>query len=192
VLTYRKNEPIYDLIARRLRQVRETCQLTQSDVAAAMTQMGFVWTRVTVAEVEGEQHRRVSLAEWLGLALVFGIPATQFLMPENGTVAFTDQLDGVDAKHLSLILNVGTTQTGDEIEDLLVQSHDLASQVQYEELEVLRHEVAKSELEARKAGVDKLITELSTKKVNKKPAKGGTVDAREARPTPTGKKARRR
>lgn len=59
--------------------------MTQSELAERMTKLGFVWTRVTVAEIEGPKRRRVPLDEWLGVAQVFGIPAMRLLETPRGT-----------------------------------------------------------------------------------------------------------
>ena len=158
-----------------------------------MFELGFGWSRVTVAEVEGEQHRRVSLAEWLGLALVFGVPATTFLTPENGTVSLTERLDGVDADHISLILNVGTIDTTDEVASLLARRHDVAARVERAEREIMDRQLAKAELEALTTSLDKQITELSalkkTKKALSKGAAGAPGGSPPARPRKRGARA---
>ncbi len=71
--------------AREAREAQERGEWTQAKVAERMAELGFKWTRTTVAEVEGTgRGREVGIAEWLGLAEVFGVAAFQLLIPQEG------------------------------------------------------------------------------------------------------------
>jgi transcriptional regulator with XRE-family HTH domain len=129
-MTPRQSEPtIYDIIAGQVRRLRFEGQLTQEEVASQMSELGFAWTRVTVAEIEGKQGRRVSIDEWLGLALAFELPATSFLLPDN-TVALTDVLVDLDTEKMRLLLHVGTIDPSDEVQKLEAFRHQVEAEKQ--------------------------------------------------------------
>lgn len=67
-------------IAQRLRELRTERGLKQTDVSDRMRELGFVkWGRVTVAEIEGERKRAVSVEELFGLSQVFGVSVKSLL-----------------------------------------------------------------------------------------------------------------
>jgi transcriptional regulator with XRE-family HTH domain len=65
-------------IGENVKHHREDVGWTQTQLAAAMTRVGFDWKRITVAEVE-RGSRRVSLEEFLGLGSIFGEPAVSLM-----------------------------------------------------------------------------------------------------------------
>jgi transcriptional regulator with XRE-family HTH domain len=80
-------------MARCMRRLRKQARLTQAELAEVMTEAGFRWNRLTVAEVErllddrtDTRGRRLVLEEVFALAALFGVPVVEFLIP-------TDYLD---------------------------------------------------------------------------------------------------
>jgi transcriptional regulator with XRE-family HTH domain len=77
-----------EVVARRVRALRDESEWTQAALAQAMTEMGFTWSRVTVSEVEAG-NRRVALDELLALAALFAVPlVTLFLPAQSEAIAF--------------------------------------------------------------------------------------------------------
>lgn len=73
------------IVADNLKRLREEANWAQSEVADAMTRLGFEsWVRLTVTDVE-RANRRLSLEELLGLAVLFGVPMLQLLIPADNT-----------------------------------------------------------------------------------------------------------
>jgi transcriptional regulator with XRE-family HTH domain len=67
-------------VAKNIAALREEAGWTQAQLAEAVTELGFDWKRVTVAEVEGAD-RRVSLEELLGLSALYAVPMFSMLVP---------------------------------------------------------------------------------------------------------------
>jgi len=78
------------LIADRLRRLRDEAGWTQTRLAEAMTEQGFDWKRITVAEIErrgddpDKPPRRVTLEELFTLSALYGEPMMLFLTPGDG------------------------------------------------------------------------------------------------------------
>jgi transcriptional regulator with XRE-family HTH domain len=68
------------IIANRLHESRQRVGWTQAQVAQGMQQLGYKWTRDTVAGIENDV-RKVSLEELLGFAVLFNVPMVQFIKP---------------------------------------------------------------------------------------------------------------
>lgn len=129
-MTTRKTEPtIYDVIAGHVRRLRTDKGLTQEELALNMSERGFSWSRVTVAEVEGTQGRRVALDEWLGLALVFSMPATSLLIPDD-TLSLSDSIGGLDTQLIRLLLHEGMLDTRVEERKLAARRYQIEGEIQ--------------------------------------------------------------
>lgn len=70
------------VLAENIRDRRGDLGWTQSDLAAAMRKEGFTTTRQQVAELE-TLRRSVSIEEWLGFALVLGVPGVALVVNVN-------------------------------------------------------------------------------------------------------------
>ena len=68
-----------DEIAGRVRELRTERRLSQAQLAEAMAELGFGWSRMTVTEVEGARRRAVSVEELLGLAYVLDVGVKRLL-----------------------------------------------------------------------------------------------------------------
>lgn len=106
----RQTIPLVKVTGNRLREHRETAGWTQARLAEAMGQMGFGWSRVTVAEVEaGGGRRRLAFEELVALAALFGQPAVAFLLPaDNENVALPSHERGGVAPEVMRELLVGS------------------------------------------------------------------------------------
>lgn len=75
------------------------------DRAFTVTEMGFTWSRQTVAHTERGIQRRASFEEIFGLAALFGVPAASILTPpaDHGIdLNARWQMDGMAARELFL------------------------------------------------------------------------------------------
>ena len=73
----------YDqIIAENVRALRDEANLTQVQVAEAMSRLGFDWKRVTVTLIE-TLGRRISLEETCALAALFAVPVLELLWPRD-------------------------------------------------------------------------------------------------------------
>jgi transcriptional regulator with XRE-family HTH domain len=72
-------------VADNIRNLRDKSGWTQAQLADAMTEIGFKWKRITVAEVEGDD-RRISFEELCGLSALFGVPMVHLLLPSDHVV----------------------------------------------------------------------------------------------------------
>jgi transcriptional regulator with XRE-family HTH domain len=70
------------VVAENIRRLRQQAGWTQAKLANAMSKSGFNWTRVTVAEVEGNA-RAVHPTELLVLAGLFAEPMANLLIPSG-------------------------------------------------------------------------------------------------------------
>lgn len=87
---------VRDAIASNLKEFREAHSppWTHGDLAREMEKLGFGWTRVTVAEIEGARRRQVSLEEWLALGRVFGRSPLELLCRGKSSVRLDGGLNG--------------------------------------------------------------------------------------------------
>lgn len=68
-----------EIVARSIKRLRVTAELTQEGLAEHMQKLGFVtWKRITVAEVESGK-RRLGLEEMIGIAILFQVPLGHLL-----------------------------------------------------------------------------------------------------------------
>lgn len=78
-----------ELPNRNIAKLRDEAEVSQGRLAAAMRQLGFRWSRSTVAAIEtmdpdaATYRRRVSLDELVGLAAAFGEPVVSLLLPPD-------------------------------------------------------------------------------------------------------------
>jgi transcriptional regulator with XRE-family HTH domain len=99
------NETLDSVLARRVRELRDEKGFTQEKLAQRMSELGFAWQRVTVAEVEGSQKRRVSIDEWVGLASAFGVSAITLLeTPKGSKIDVSPGLSGLSVFQLLLLI----------------------------------------------------------------------------------------
>ena len=75
---------IPETISISIRRLRKERGWTQQRLANEMKAIGLPWARITVAESEARGRRRVTPEELLALALVFGVPISWTLSPEDG------------------------------------------------------------------------------------------------------------
>jgi transcriptional regulator with XRE-family HTH domain len=78
-----KSRTIQQVVADNILGLRSFRRLSQEDVALAMRELGYDWTRTTISELEGGA-RGLRVDELLALALVFGVRPTDLLDPANG------------------------------------------------------------------------------------------------------------
>ena len=74
-----------EIIAENVRNLRLEAGWTQQQVADAMAEIGFNWSRETTVEIE-RTGRKVQLEELMGIAALFGVPVLELLMPDDDTV----------------------------------------------------------------------------------------------------------
>jgi transcriptional regulator with XRE-family HTH domain len=67
-------------VGENVRRLRDEAAMTQAELAEVMSDLGFDWKRITVAEAE-RGSRRLQLEELLGLAALFGQPMSWLLEP---------------------------------------------------------------------------------------------------------------
>jgi len=70
------------IIGENVKALREEAGWTQAQLAEAMTRLGFDWKRITMAEAEAAS-RRVTYEELVGLAVLFGVPVVELLIPSE-------------------------------------------------------------------------------------------------------------
>jgi transcriptional regulator with XRE-family HTH domain len=121
--SYRFEPGIHALVGGHVRRLRTEQGLTQEDVAEGMVERGFGWTRVTVAEIEGGK-RRITIDEWLGLALVFAVPAISLLIPED-RVRVTTDFAALTGDDMRLLLHEGSLGASDEVRQLESQRYQV-------------------------------------------------------------------
>jgi transcriptional regulator with XRE-family HTH domain len=114
---------IHGLVGAHVRRLRGEQGLTQEDVSEGMVERGFGWTRVTVAEIEGG-NRRITLDEWLGLAVVLAVPAISLLIPED-RVRITTEFAALTGDDMRLLLHEGTLGASDEVRKLESQRYQV-------------------------------------------------------------------
>lgn len=86
-------KPLVEVLADRVRYFRDIRGWTQDQLAEQVSRLGFNWTRVTVAEVEGKgRKRRVTIEELVALAMTFGTGVTHLLAPDAGETQIADNL----------------------------------------------------------------------------------------------------
>src|SRR5262249_31938080 len=93
-------------IATNLSALREEAGWTQAQLAQAMTDLGFDWKRITVAEVEGAD-RRGSLEELLGLAALYPLPMFSLMLPSPMHEVFIDFIEAHPDDVRELMLGPG-------------------------------------------------------------------------------------
>ena len=91
------------VIGQNIKRLRENAALTQAEVAEEMARKGFPWRKETVFQSESEK-RSVSVAEILGLCLVFGSPMDAMLLPKGTELSKTSRQHQVQISE-SLVLN---------------------------------------------------------------------------------------
>jgi hypothetical protein len=74
---------IQQVVADNILGLRSFRRLSQEDVAIAMRELGYDWTRTTISELEGTA-RGLRVDELLALGLIFGVRPTDLLDPANG------------------------------------------------------------------------------------------------------------
>lgn len=91
-----------ETVGSNVRRLRDAAGWKQHQLAEAMGQLGFEWSRVTVAQVEGSARRRTSYEELFAIAALFARPVAEFLIPVGHGVDLSDrlQLSGSDASEL--------------------------------------------------------------------------------------------
>jgi transcriptional regulator with XRE-family HTH domain len=70
------------IIGENIKALRNEAGWSQERLARAMETAGYIWKRITCAEVEAST-RRVSLEELVGLAALFGVPLIELLLPRE-------------------------------------------------------------------------------------------------------------
>lgn len=73
-VTHPSPEPVAVAVAARVRDLRKSVGMTQTELAERMTELGADWGRTTVAKLEAGRRESVSVGELLALALLFDIP----------------------------------------------------------------------------------------------------------------------
>lgn len=63
------------VIAANIRAERARCRMSQEDIAGYMRNLGWKWVRQTIGVIENAE-RRVTAAELIALAGIFGVPIT--------------------------------------------------------------------------------------------------------------------
>jgi transcriptional regulator with XRE-family HTH domain len=94
---------IPETIRANVRVYRVNRKWSQDELAERMRELGFKWTRSTVAEVEGGgRGRNVSIEEWMGLGEVFKVGAFQFILPmdESAEISLADNFSMEDGTAL--------------------------------------------------------------------------------------------
>ncbi len=95
------------IVAENLRALRDEAGWTQAQLAESMTQMGFEWKRITVAEVENTT-RRISIEELCALASLFAVSMFSLLLPSGPSDIELNDTRYLDAKTLrELMLGPG-------------------------------------------------------------------------------------
>ncbi|MGH3768767.1 MAG: helix-turn-helix domain-containing protein [Pseudonocardiaceae bacterium] len=89
------------VIARQVRQLRESYKWSAERLASEMTQAGAPWDRTIVANLENGRRGTVSVAELLALAYVLDVPPVILLAPLGEDQAVT-VLPGLDLKPYEL------------------------------------------------------------------------------------------
>lgn len=103
--------PLADVLADRVRYYREHRKWTQDELAEQMALLGFNWSRVTVAEVEGKgRGRRVTVEELLALAMTFGVGVIH-LLAKDGSTRIADKLSLTPAQ-MRAAMTVGHGDSG--------------------------------------------------------------------------------
>jgi transcriptional regulator with XRE-family HTH domain len=69
------------VVAKRVREVRQKRGLTAAQLAEQMTRVGIPWDRGTVAKLETGRRANVSVAELLALAYVLAVAPGHLLVP---------------------------------------------------------------------------------------------------------------
>ncbi len=106
----RRAVTIQHVMGARLREHRTTAGWSQQRLAEAMVDLGHdTWSRVTVAEAEAGERRRISIEEMLSLAALFGVPGLSFILPAEGEdMVLAGHEEGVPAAVVEeLILGAG-------------------------------------------------------------------------------------
>lgn len=78
-----ESRAVRQVVADNVFGLRGFKRLSQADVAQAMTDLGFAWTKSTTSEVE-HSKRALQVDELLALAVVFGVAPTDLLDPMAG------------------------------------------------------------------------------------------------------------
>jgi transcriptional regulator with XRE-family HTH domain len=73
-----------DLVARNVAAERERRSLSQADLAARMSDLGFRWVRQTVTEAERPAGRKITVEELIGLSVALGVPVDVLILPPPG------------------------------------------------------------------------------------------------------------
>jgi transcriptional regulator with XRE-family HTH domain len=73
-----------DLVARNVAAERERRSLSQADLAARMSGLGFRWVRQTVTEAERPGGRKITVEELIGLSAALGVPVGVLILPPPG------------------------------------------------------------------------------------------------------------
>jgi transcriptional regulator with XRE-family HTH domain len=89
VHAWRMPEPVLyrDLVARNIAAERERRSLSQADLAARMSGLGFRWVRQTVTEAERPGGRKITVEEVIGLSAALGVPVDVLILPPPGAPA---------------------------------------------------------------------------------------------------------
>jgi hypothetical protein len=85
---------IQDALAQHIREHRNDRLWRQEDLAMKMMLLGFPWNRMTVAEIE-TRRRRVSLEEWLALAVIFEVAAIELIQSADGKEIVLSSIRGM-------------------------------------------------------------------------------------------------
>ena len=94
------------IIGENVKVLRNEAGWSQERLAGAMESAGYPWKRITCAEVEAST-RRVSMEETVGLAVLFGVPVIELLLPNEPNVVDLPGGDLSRREALELILGRG-------------------------------------------------------------------------------------
>jgi transcriptional regulator with XRE-family HTH domain len=90
-------------LATRIRSLRDARGWRQKDLADRMTKLGFDWGRTTVQKFETGGRASLSVAELLGLALVFDLPPA-LLLADPRSEGDVNVADGVSLGPWELLM----------------------------------------------------------------------------------------
>lgn len=124
--------PIQEVVAENIRSARAAAGLTQEQLAIRMGALGFNWTQETAAQVEGQRRRRVSLDEWLGLAVALSgagaasASALALLSPATDELVTVGDMD-LTSLELTRVIYFGSLEEEPSEIERLQEERDLLS-----------------------------------------------------------------
>ena len=103
---------INDLLAARIRELRQARHMSQASLAGAMMRLGFPWHQSTVYRIEFG-HQAVRADELAGIAAIFGLPAGDLYTGGEGAADRAALLERALREQIAAEILSGTRNTGD-------------------------------------------------------------------------------